>query len=383
MSDHPGTVGIKPAMSSVGPLSVGLQEEYLLVEPRSGLPVPAADAVRAAARLQPALGEEEVQRELLQVQLLVGTPACDVLDEVGGHLLRVRHELSCAAEALGHRLLACGASPVSDGEPARVTDSARYRARYADAPQLVDEQLVNGLAVRVGVPDREEAVQVVNRLRPWLPVLVAMAANSPLWLGRNTGFASWRTVHAERWPVQGPPPVFAHLADYDLRAEALVACGVVRDRGALLWHARVSEVEDTVEVRATDVQLRADDSVMVAGLVRALVATALHDERTGVPCPQLHAELARAASWHAARHGLDDELIDPVRGVRGRAGDVVLGLLDHVGPALDAHGDRHQVTALVERLLREGTGADRQRRAFADGGLRAVIDLLAGESVAT
>lgn len=360
--------------------TIGVEEEYLLLDPVTGLPVPYADKVRMAADLARLTGGQEVQCELLQAQVEIATPVCTGLEEVGGHLLRLRHAMVAAAEAHGCRIGATGTPPLRDlGQDVPVTDHARYRAMLVQAPQLVVEQLVNGMHVHVGVPSRDAGVQVLNRLRPWLPTLTAMSANSPLWDGRDTGFASWRTLIFSRWPVAGLPPHFRDLEDYEQRVQCLQACGLISDTGQLYWQARLSERYPTVEVRCLDVQLRADEAVMLAGVVRALVETALAEAEAGVPVPDIAPEFLQAAMWHAARHGLSDTLIDP-SGTVHRAGDMLCRLLRHIGPALDASGDTREVGSLVHRLLQQGTGADRQRAALAAGGPRAAVDLIIRET---
>ncbi|MGX1274278.1 carboxylate-amine ligase [Streptomyces phaeoluteigriseus] len=362
--------------------TIGVEEEYLLIDPIAGLPVPQAEKVRLAVDLADVVGGKEVQSELLQSQVEVATPVCDGLEEAGGHLLRLRHAVGSAAEEHGCRIAAVATPPLRDGRPVDVTDEPRYRAMMVQAPQLVAEQLVNGMHVHVAVPSREAGVQALNRMRAWLPVLTAMSANSPLWEGHDTGFASWRTVIFGRWQVAGIPPYFRDAADYDRRVQRLLESGLISDTGQVYWQARLSERYPTIEVRCLDVQLRADDAVMLAGIVRALVETALAEATADrVPSPDWAPELLQAAMWHAARHGLGDTLIDP-NGDRRRAGDVLCRLLQHVAPALDASGDTRQVTALVHRLLQDGTGADRQLAALRKGGMRAVIDLITGESTA-
>ncbi|MFF9202120.1 glutamate--cysteine ligase [Streptomyces sp. NPDC014986] len=359
--------------------TVGVEEEYLLVDPVLGLPVPQAEKVLRSAGLTDLVGGQEVQFELLQAQLEVATPVCAGLEEVGGHLLRLRYAVGLAAEAHGCRVAAGATPPLRGDGPVAVTDRTRYRTMLAQAPQLVAEQLVNGMHVHVAVPSREAGVQVLNRLRVWLPTLTAMSANSPLWDGHDTGFASWRTMIFNRWPVAGLPPYFRDAADYDRRVGRLLECGLIADTGQLYWQARLSERYPTVEVRCPDVQLRVDDAVMLTGITRALVETALGEAAAGVPAPDCAPELLRAGMWHAARHGLSGTLIDP-GGRRRHAGDVLSRLLRYVAPALDASGDTGEVTALAHRLLRHGTGAERQRAALAAGGLRAVIDLITNDS---
>uniref|UniRef100_A0AAU2JZS3 Putative glutamate--cysteine ligase 2 n=1 Tax=Streptomyces sp. NBC_00049 TaxID=2903617 RepID=A0AAU2JZS3_9ACTN len=356
-------------------ITVGVEEEYLLVDPETLLPIPLVQEVRATASLEPIADEQEVQDELLQAQIEVATPVCTSLEEVGGHLLRLRHAVACAAQANGCRIAMSATAPVRDVRPVPVTSTARYLKMQGEARLLVDEQLICGMHVHVGVPDRETGVAVLNRLRVWLPTLLAMSSNGPLWDGRDTGFASWRTIIFGRWPVSGPAPHFAGFEDYEARADGLLESGLIPDRGQLYWQARLSERYPTVEVRCCDVQLEADDAVMFAGIVRGLAATAIAEEKAGVAPVPCRPELLRAATWHAARHGMGSTLMGPEGRLRGST-DVVRSLLQHIRPALEENGDLREVSALVHRLLREGTAAGRQRRALARAGLPAVADLI-------
>ncbi|MER6301712.1 glutamate--cysteine ligase [Kitasatospora sp. NPDC001539] len=357
-------------------LTIGVEEEYVLIDPASGVPVARAADVQAAANRQRALTEGEVQRELSQAQIEVATPVCRSLDEVGGHLLRLRHSLAQAARACGCRLAATGSVPFTDRLRVPVTRTPRYLRLRRAAPALVDEQLINGMHVHVGVPDREAGVRVLNGLRPWLPVLTAVAANSPFWHGGDTGFASWRTVVFDRWPVSGPPPEFADAADYDRRINTLVERGLIADTGQIYWQARLSERYPTVEVRAMDVQLTVDEAVLVAGLVRALCASTLG----GAETPPSEPEFIRAAGWYAARHGTTGVLHDPVTGRPVPARQATGSLVARVDEALAATGDRDRAACLLGRLHRDGNGAVRQRRALRREGRASVIGLIVDET---
>ncbi|MFE1319982.1 glutamate--cysteine ligase [Kitasatospora phosalacinea] len=355
-------------------VTVGVEEEYLLLDAATGVPVARAEQIRKAADRQPGIDRDEVQRELLQAQLEVATPVCETLDQVGAHLERLRGALADAAAQHGCRLAACGAAPFADRLSVPVSDTPRYRTIHADAPQLTDEQLITGMHVHVGVPDREAGVAVLNGLRPWLPLIVALSANSPLWNGVDTGFADWRTVVFSRWPVSGVPPHFDGAADYDARIRALVDTGLIGDTGQLYWQARLSERYPTVEIRAMDVQLRVDEAVMLAGLVRAVAATLLTDPPR--PSAPPHHEALAAAVWYAARHGCTERLYDPRTGTLDSPPTVVDRVLDALGPALRRHGDAPRVEQLLGRLLTEGNGAVRQRRALRRGGRAALVDLV-------
>ncbi|MEU9077943.1 glutamate--cysteine ligase [Kitasatospora sp. NPDC004745] len=361
-------------------LTLGIEEEYLLLHPATGLPVARAAQVRRAARLQPALERDEVQHELLQAQLEVATPVCHGLEEAGGHLLRMRLALGEAARQEGCRLVASGAAPFADRVPVPVTDTARYQAMHADARMLTDEQMICGMHVHLGIPDRAAGVTVMNGLRRWLPLLVALAANSPLWHNTDTGFASWRTLVFGRWPVSGPPPVFDGAHDYDRRTTGLVGRGLIGDLGQIYWHIRLSEHFPTVEIRAMDVQVRPDEAVMLAGIVRALATRALTDARSGHRPPPVEPELLAAAMWHSARHGCTGTVFDPTSDRLAPVADAVAALLDHTGPVIDGTGDGRHIAPALERLLREGNGARRQLRRLRTEGRTGLVAMLTDQT---
>jgi len=356
-------------------MTLGVEEEYLLLD-ADGVPAARSTPVLAAAGRQPRMRDAELQHELLEVQVEVATPVCSELAEVEDQLEALRSALARAAQAHDCRLAPTGAAPVEpDDEHVPVTDKPRYQDMLRRAPALVEEQLINGMHVHVGVPDRATGVRVLAGVRPWLPVVLALSANSPLWRGRDSGFASFRAVHFARWPVEGPPPVFASLADYEARAEALLATGAIRDRGQLYWHARLSEHVPTVEIRVADVQLEAASAVVLAGLLRALAATALTSPSAPVAA-QAPVEVLRAATWTAARSGLDGDLVDPRSGRARPAVDVVGLLLDHVRAALVDAGDDERVEEHLARLLAGGNGATRQRDALREKGLDGLLALV-------
>jgi carboxylate-amine ligase len=258
-----------------------------------------------------------------------------------------------------------------------VTQERRYQEMRVDAARLVDEQLIGGMHVHVAVPDRSADAAPLGRLRPWLPVLVALGANSPYWDGRDTGFASWRTVVFGRCPVSGPPPFIADAAHEEERVTALLATGVIPDRHQLYWPARLSEDYPTLEIRAPDVQLDVHSAVTLAGLARALVVTALREGRREGRRLNPPASILEAAGWHAARHGLNANLVDPRHGTPAAAAEVVDPLLDRLTPTLNDLGDLDRVTDGVRHLLDGGTGAARQRTALAEGGTEGLLDLIA------
>jgi carboxylate-amine ligase len=346
----------------VSDFSLGVEEEFQLVDAETGELRPHVDAVLPEAR--ESLGEE-VQPELQRSMIEIDTPVCSDLDEVRRELVRLRREVATAAEATGCRIAALGTHPNARWEEQEITGKARYERMAAAYRRLAWDQLICGCHVHVGIADRELAIAALTRLRPWLAPLLALSANSPFWESVDTGYASYRTELWARWPTAGPPGEFASRAEYDALVDALLASGTIRDAGMVYFDVRPSQRFETLEVRVADVGLTVDHAVLLGGLVRALVRTAAEAAQEERPFPRWRPELVRGAHWRAARWGMTAELVSPVTGRPAPARDVVEELLDHVRPALEASGDLEEVIAMADQVHTEGTGAERQRAAYA------------------
>jgi carboxylate-amine ligase len=308
---------------------------------------------------------------------------CATLAEVRDAVRRSRRALAGAAEREGLRLAAAGTHPFSHWRDQAVTDKPRYHNLAEDYRQVFREQVVFGCHVHVGIADPEAAIQTMNRVRPWLPALLALSGSSPFWLGADTGYASYRTEVWNRWPMAGMPQAFASRAEYDALVETLMATGSVREPTKLYWDVRPSSHFETLEFRVADAVMRVEEAVMVAGLVRALAFTGHEAAARGEPAPEPRPELLRAAKWRAARHGLDADLVDVLHGTARRAAELVEAFLAAVRPGLEAAGDLEEVTGLVRATVAGGTAAARQRRVFGrTGSLEAVVDLVVDETAA-
>ena len=289
---------------------------------------------------------------------------CTGLDDLGRELIRLRRLAAAAAASLGCCLVASGVAPYRTPGLAAVTPRPRYRELARRYGPVVAEAGTCGCHVHVGVPSREAGVQVLARLRPWLAPLLAVSANSPIAGGHDTGWASWRYVIQSRWPTATPPAVWPDAAAYDAAVRGLIGQGAALDERSVYFLARLSPRYPTVEVRVADVCLDAGTAVLLAGLTRALVATALAEARRGTPPAAAPARHVAAALAAAARHGLAGAGADPVTGQPAGAPALRARLLDHVYPALRDHGDTETITRLLHRLDQRGTGADRQRALF-------------------
>jgi carboxylate-amine ligase len=354
-------------------LTVGVEEEFLLVDAVTRRTVPAAAAVlaRAGAAVPPTV---TFQGELVATQVESATGICVDLPALRRQLVAARACLATAAGAEGLRLVSAG-NPVLAGEPAPFTPDDRYTRITEILAGAVHGYESCGCHVHVGVADRELAVGVLNHLRPWLPTLVALSVNSPFDQGRDSGYGSWRIQAQARFPGAGVPPWFPSAAAYDRSIHRLVELGVLADTGVTFWLARASPRLPTIEVRAADAACTVDEAVLQAALVRALVRTALAELARGREAQPIDGQLCTAALWSAARHGLTGPGVHPTEERRVAARQLLRDLLRTVRPSLEETGDLPFVRRLVLRIGRGGTGAVRQRAAAAHG-LRGVVDML-------
>ncbi|MER7440620.1 carboxylate-amine ligase [Micromonospora avicenniae] len=345
-------------------LTVGVEEEFLLVDPHTGAAVPAVDLV--LEQVPPEL-RGQVEREFQTSQIEIGSPPGLELRSIRHSLGVLRSALADAAERAGVRLLAIGTGPV-DGPVPPVVDKPRFDRMIERFRLLVPGPGNNGMHVHVGVPDPEMGVQVLNHVRPWLPTLHAVTTNSPFARSEDTGYASWRSVEWERWPSVAPTPYLDSHEHYERLIRQLIASGVMLDEGMLYWYARLSAKYPTVEIRIGDVCPSVDDSVLVAALVRAMVATAIEDIEAGRPALRTDHHLLVGAHWRAAHDGLEGDGVDVTTGELRPAWELLDRFVERLRPALERHGDWAEVADLLSGLRRHGTGAARQRAVFARTG---------------
>lgn len=368
-------------MTETEDFTIGVEEEYQIVHPETRELRAASGRILPRAERAPDVEAGEVQPELFLSQIEIGTPICRTLADVRAELVRLRRELIRAAERDGSRIAAAGTHPFSHWENQEITPQARYIGIAQDYQQLAREQLIFGCHVHVGIRDQEMAIQVMNRTRAWLAPILALAANSPFWLGADTGYNSFRTEVWRRWPMAGTPQVFASRAEYDELVRTLVETGSVTDASKIYWDVRPATRFPTLEFRVTDVCLTIDEAVMVAGLSRALAHTCYRDAKHERRMNHARPEILRAAKWRAARYGLDADLIDVEGGRSLPARDVIEKLLAFVRESLEEFGEWKEVAALARQTIERGNGAARQRAILASTGQHEqVVDFIVAET---
>ena len=346
--------------------TVGVEEEFLLVRNETSELAPAGELVvtLASRRADPAdadVAGAAFEHELKREQAELGTPPCHTLAELTTQLRARRLLLADAARDQGARLLVTGTSP----GPGRATptDDQRYDRMNATFAAVARQQLSCGMHVHVAVESRADGVAVLDRIRPWLSVLIALSANSPFSGGHDTGYASYRSVLWGQWPSATVTEAFGDEAGYQRVIDALISSGAALDDGMIYFEARLSASYPTVEIRVADVCLEVDDAVTVAGLARGLVEACVRRAAAGEPAAPVRSELLRAASWAASRFGMSGALIDPRTGQQMPAWARVEALVDWIGDAFTEE-ERGHVEAGLADLRGRGTGADRQRAAY-------------------
>ena len=382
--------------------TLGVEEELLLVDAETGIPValadlvarpdsgdaaPAGDRDAVPASVNVAVGvrdapvrdageapsggtadvvDDRPVHELQREQIETDTRPCASLDDLVAQLVERRAAAGQAAHRIGAEVAALATSPLP------VKPSVTLDERYVRMAELyamtAQEQLTCGCHVHISIGSEEEGVAVLDRIRPWLPPLLALTANSPFWQGRDTGYSSYRRQVWGRWPSSGPTELFGTPEAYHETVDAMLRTGTLLDEGMVYFDARLSRHFPTVELRVADVCLRVNDAVLLASLARALVDTAAREWRLGKPAPEVRLETLNLAFWRASRSGLGEDLVHPVTGKAAPAEAVVRALLRHIGDALteaeDEAGHRGLTTDLMQALLARGNGAALQRRVY-------------------
>ncbi|OOB91456.1 hypothetical protein B0T42_06160 [Rathayibacter sp. VKM Ac-2630] len=349
----------------------------LLVSPETGQAVPVAEKLLRETQRSSAPLQRELQQEMIEAVTAPCFSAAQLADEV----LQARRAADIAAARHGARALPLATSPTS------ATPHPSLRPRYLEMlvryGATARSTLACGLHVHVGILDAAEGVAVLDRIRVWLPVLLALSANSPFADGVDTGYASHRSQTLSQWPSAGPSDVFGTADAYAAFEDDLLRTGVLMDAGMLYLDARLSRSYPTIEIRVADVCLRAEDTAVLAALVRALVDTAAEEWRSGREPAPCSVGVLRLATWRARRSGIDEQLVHPATGQPADAVRVVEALLETVRPALAASGDEELVVDGVHRILFRGSGAHWQRRvarrsSVEDVALQLCRDLSAG-----
>jgi carboxylate-amine ligase len=326
-----------------------------------------ADSLDLTSAIDAILGagpaSEQIKPELLESVLEIATLPCATIAEAGAELTALRAETSRRARQTGLEIGASGTHPFARWEDQRVVSDDRYRGLIRSLGFVARQELVFGMHVHVGMADAEETIAVANNLRPHVPLLIALGANSPLWRGEQTGLMSSRVPIFRAFPRVGLPPRFADWDDFSRRVEMLSEAGVIEDYTYLWYDVRPHPRLGTIEVRAMDSQTRVEHTVALAALVQTLVKLLTEEFQAGAEILDPPWELLDENRWLAARHGLEAELVDPSSGRRHGVRELTEELLGKLEPHASQLGCTEELEG-VRDLLRAGNGALRQQMVF-------------------
>lgn len=357
--------------------TLGIEEEFQIIDPVTRELRSHIQEILAGGKM---VLKEHVKPEMHQSVVELGTEICTDAGCARRQVIQLRSELAEIAGQAGLKIASAGTHPFSHWMDQLITDNERYETIVRDMQQIARANLIFGLHVHVGIPDREEAIDVINQARYFLPHIYALSVNSPFWLGQNTGLKAYRQMIFERFPRTGIPDAFESLSEYDDYLKLLVTTGCIDNAKKIWWDIRLHPFFNTIEFRICDAQSRIEDTIALAALMQAIVVK-LHKLRNqNVTFRMYPRRLIEENRWRAARYGLDGKLIDFGRKCEMDERELLHEMLEFIAAEVDELGTQREI-AHIERIIREGTGADRQLVAWeATHDMKAVVDQIVGET---
>jgi len=345
------------------PFTLGVEEEYMLLDPDSFDLVQHVDTVLTA--VQDGEFTERIGPELMQSVVEISTPVCRTAADVEAELRRLRSYVTEIARGQGLRVGSAGTHPFSLFERQRITARDRYRNLVDQLQYIARRELIFGLHIHVAVDDPEKAIKVTSALLLHLPELLALSANSPFWRGETTGLASSRQMVFAAFPRSGPPPRFRDYADYAEVVGQLEKTGCIADYTHIWWDIRLHPRFGTIEVRVMDAVTRVEDTTALAAYVQSLVKHYSDRYDAGLELPSYHRILTTENKWLAGRYGLEAPVMDLDTGRRNRVpvAHLVRRALREIEPHARELGSERELEGIRD-ILSRGNGADRQLRVF-------------------
>ena len=361
-------------------LTLGIEEEYQVVDPESGLLRSFITQLIEDDKM--VMVEREVKPELHQSMVELGTPVCATAAEAKEELLRQRAFICRLAHEKGVDIVAASTHPMSNWSDQEITPFPRYQGALERMQLLARRMLIFGMHVHVGLDDPDFAIDTMNVLRYMLPHLLALSASSPFWAGRRTGLKSYRPVVFEDMPRSGIPDVFPNRAAYEGLVRSLVNTGCIPDSSMIWWDIRPHHTYPTIEFRICDLCPRVDEAIAIAALCQALVLWHWKLRQRNVTFRVYGKEFIDENKWRAARYGLDGKMIDFGKQAELPARDLARELVELVGEEIAELGSEREI-APIEQIIENGSSADRQLRVYEEtgGDLKAVLDHLKAETV--
>src|SRR5437763_549461 len=357
--------------------TLGIEEEFAIVDPVTRELRSHIHEILEGGKITL---KEQIKPEMHQSVVELGTEICDSIDCARAHVIDLRSRLAELAGRSGLKIASMGTHPLSHWRDQLITEGERYLEILKDMQSLARANLIFGLHVHVGIPNREMAIHVMNQARYFLPHIYALSVNSPFWVGQNTGLKGYRLKVFERFPRTGIPDAFESLSEYEDYCKLLVKTGCVDNAKKIWWDIRLHPFFDTLEVRVCDAQSRVDDTLAIAALIQAVIVKLHKLLRKNTTFRVYRRRLLDENRWRASRYGIDGKLIDFGRESEVDTRSLLNELLEFVSTEVSELGTEKEMRH-IKRIIREGTGADRQLAAWErTQELKAVVNHIVAET---
>jgi carboxylate-amine ligase len=337
--------------------SIGMEEEFFVFDAATRRAVRKLDK-KFLARAQARLGDR-VMTEMLQSQIEVATPPCKTMGEAREALARYRRALGDAARESKLGVAALGTFPLAFWPEQTVTEKARYDAIMYDLQMIGLRNMLCGLHVHVEVPDPSTRINLMMRLTPYLPLLLALSVSSPFWQGHLTGLAGYRLAAYDELPRTGLPELFRTNEDYSEYVDALVGAKIIPDSSYIWWALRPSPRFPTIELRVADSCTRLDDAVAIGALFRCMVRMLERDRSRNAGFDRVGRAITADNKWHAQRHGIAATFVDPLRRTPMTAREWLDEISEAMAEDAAAFGCEAEI-AHLRQILDAGTSASHQ-----------------------
>src|SRR5213594_628217 len=357
--------------------TLGIEEEFAIIDPETRELRSHIQEILEGGKVTL---KEQIKPEMHQSVVELGTEICQSIVDARAHVIDLRSTLAELAGRSGLKIASVGTHPFSHWRDQLITQGERYQEIVKDMQQLARANLIFGLHVHVGIPDRETAIHVMNQERYFLPHIYALSVNSPFWVGQDTGLKGYRLKVFERFPRTGIPDAFESLSEYEDYCKLLVKTGCIDNAKKIWWDIRLHPFFDTLEVRVCDAQSRVDDTLAIAALLQAIVSKLFKLLRQNTTFRVYRRRLLDENRWRATRYGIDGKLIDFGRETEVETRSLLNELLEFIATEANEFGTQNEM-AHIERIIREGTGADRQLAAWErTQDMKAVVDHIVAET---
>src|SRR3954464_7588129 len=357
--------------------TLGIEEEFAIIDPETRELRSHIHEILEGGKITL---KEQIKPEMHQSVVELGTEICDSIGCARNHVTELRSRLAALAARSNLKIASVGTHPFSHWRDQLITQGERYQQIVRDMQLLARANLIFGLHVHVGIPDRETAIHVMNQARYFLPHIYALSVNSPFWVGQDTGLKGYRLKVFERFPRTGIPDAFESLSEYEDYCKLLVRTGCIDNPKKIWWDIRLHPFFDTLEVRVCDAQSRVDDTLALAALIQAVIAKLYKLLKHNTTFRVYRRRLLDENRWRASRYGIEGKLIDFGRETEVETRSLINELLEFVSTEVEELDSKREM-AHIERIMREGTGADRQLEVFhRTNDINAVVDQIVEET---